>query len=236
MPSGWTRWVFEHFGIPYDVVFSPDLDRGNLREKYDAILLVSGAVPARDPAAERANSLEDDPTVPFIWRSRMGSITAKRTLPQLRKFVEAGGQLIAIGSSALNLARNWKLPVESALVDEKGENLPNTQFYIPGSVLKMKTTPGELTLGLPEYVDVMFDESPAFRITDGSQASAVGSYDSDKPLRSGWAGGQAKLKDTVAIVDVPIGKGHIVLVGPEITFRGQTHGSFKLLFNALFRK
>lgn len=236
MPSGWTRWLFEHFGIPYEVVFAPDLDRGHLREKYDAILLVSGAVPARDPAAERANNLEDDPTIPFIWRSRMGSITTKRTLPQLREFVETGGQLIAIGNSALNLARNWKLPVESALVNDKGANLPNTQFYIPGSVLRMKTMPGALTLGLPEYVDVMFDESPAFRILDVDKANAIGWFDTATPLRSGWAWGQDKLKDTVAIVDVPLGKGHVVLVGPEITFRGQTHGSFKLLFNALFRK
>ncbi|MBX7134058.1 MAG: hypothetical protein K1X67_15400 [Fimbriimonadaceae bacterium] len=236
MPSGWTRWVFEHFGIPYSVVFAPDLDRGNLHDKYDAILLVSGAVPARDPAAERASTLEDDPTIPFTWRSRIGSVTSKRTLPKLREFVEEGGQLVAIGNSAHNLARHWKLPVESALVDEKGENLPDTQFYIPGSVLRMKTVPGELTLGIPEYVDVMFDESPTFRILDSQRASAVGQFDTAAPLRSGWAWGQAKLKDTVAIVDVPLGKGHVVLVGPEITFRGQTHGTFKLLFNALFRK
>lgn len=96
--------------------------------------------------------------------------------------------------------------------------------------------PGALTLGLPEYVDVMFDESPAFRILDVDKANAIGWFDTATPLRSGWAWGQDKLKDTVAIVDVPLGKGHVVLVGPEITFRGQTHGSFKLLFNALFRK
>jgi len=37
----------------------------------------------------------------------------------------------------------------------------------------------------------------------------------------------------VVAVDVPVGKGKVYLFGPEITFRGQPHGTFKFLFNAI---
>jgi hypothetical protein len=54
------------------------------------------------------------------------------------------------------------------------------------------------------------------------------------PLRSGWALGQEQLQDMAAAVDVPLGSGHVVLFGPEITFRAQSHGTFKFLFNGIY--
>lgn len=42
MPSGWTRLVFENFELPYEVVYPPDLDKGNLRAKFD-VLVFNGA-------------------------------------------------------------------------------------------------------------------------------------------------------------------------------------------------
>jgi hypothetical protein len=44
MPSGWTRWLMEQFDFPFEVVFPPELDKGNLREKFDVIVLVDGAI------------------------------------------------------------------------------------------------------------------------------------------------------------------------------------------------
>ncbi len=192
-------------------------------------------------------SLAQDPTIPYFYRRRIGTI-GEKTIKELRKFVENGGHLLCIGSSSINIARQLKLPVESALVDDKGVALPNTKFYIPGSVLKMKLNPGPLTRGMEDYVDAMFDESPAFRIappptplpaTQGIRGEGeplvVSFFDTDRPLRSGWAWGQETLKGTASVVDVPLGKGRVVLYGPEILFRAQSHGTFKLLFNAIFR-
>jgi hypothetical protein len=42
------------------------------------------------------------------------------------------------------------------------------------------------------------------------------------------------LQDGVAVVDAPVGKGRLLLFGPEITFRAQPHGTFKFLFNGIF--
>ena len=69
----------------------------------------------------------------------------------------------------------------------------------------------------------------------GAQGGVVGFFDTEKPLRSGWAWGQEILKDRAGVVDVPLGKGRVVLYGPEILFRAQSYGTFKLLFNAIFR-
>jgi hypothetical protein len=54
------------------------------------------------------------------------------------------------------------------------------------------------------------------------------------PLRSGWAWGQHHLDQAVQIIDAPVGKGRVVLFGPEIAWRGQPHGTFKFLFNGIY--
>jgi hypothetical protein len=38
----------------------------------------------------------------------------------------------------------------------------------------------------------------------------------------------------VAAFMAPVGSGRLYAFGPEITFRGQSHGTFKLLFNELY--
>ena len=47
MESGWTRWILEQFEFPFTRVFAPELDAGNLNAKYDVLVFVSGAIPAR---------------------------------------------------------------------------------------------------------------------------------------------------------------------------------------------
>ena len=59
-------------------------------------------------------------------------------------------------------------------------------------------------------------------------------FDNDRSLRSGWALGQERLKDTAAVVEATVGNGKLVLYGPNILFRAQSHGTFKLLFNAIY--
>ena len=39
---------------------------------------------------------------------------------------------------------------------------------------------------------------------------------------------------TCALPISPVGKGHVVLFGNEVNWRGQPHGTFKLLFNGIY--
>ena len=58
-------------------------------------------------------------------------------------------------------------------------------------------------------------------------------FDTDSPLRSGWAWGQNYLEGGVAMAEAKVGQGKLYLFGPEILFRGQPHGTFRFFFNAL---
>jgi hypothetical protein len=87
------------------------------------------------------------------------------------------------------------------------------------------------------HADVMFDNSPVFRLGPDAAARGVrviARFDSDAPLRSGWAWGQRYLRDGVAIAEVTVGRGSLYVFGPEVLFRSQPHGTFKLVFNGLY--
>jgi hypothetical protein len=94
-----------------------------------------------------------------------------------------------------------------------------------------------LGYGFEKEVDVFFENSPVFQLQPDARRSKVRPFvwfASEMPLRSGWALGQEQLQDMAAAVDVPLGSGHVVLFGPEITFRAQSHGTFKFLFNGIY--
>ena len=248
MPSGWTRWLLEQFDFPFQVVYPPELDKGNLREKFDVIVLVDGAFgggrrfggggdgPPRDVG------VIDELGLPAEYRGRRGSITTTRTVPQLKKFLAEGGTIITIGGST-DLATTLGLPVENQLVakDANGRDRPlgRDKFYVPASVLRVKVdSTHPLAWGLADEVDVMFANSPTFRLPADAGKNGltpVAWFSGKKPLRSGWAYGQENLDGGIAIIDADVGKGKLVLFGPQILFRAQPHGTFKFFFNAIER-
>ncbi|GLC25871.1 M14 family metallopeptidase [Roseisolibacter agri] len=245
MPSGWTRWLLEQKKIPFDVVYAPQLDAGNLRAKYDAIILVDGAIPARDGQgggfgggggdAPRGGEPRAD-AVPADLRATLGNTSVARTVPQLKTFLEQGGTVITIGSSTV-LAQHLGLPVGNKLVDAQGKPLPREQFYVPGSVLRVRVdTTQASAFGMESQADVFFDDSPAFTLGPDAAARGVKRvawYDTATPLRSGWAWGQKHLEGGAAAVEAKVGQGTLYLFGPEILYRAQPHGTFKFFLNGL---
>ena len=96
--------------------------------------------------------------------TQIGRVTADRTIPQLRAFVEAGGTVVAIGDAAANLAAHFKLPLEDHLV-EKGAPLPRAKYFVPGSVLTARVdVTHPLAAGMRERTDFFFDNSPVFKL------------------------------------------------------------------------
>jgi hypothetical protein len=240
MPSGWTRWILEQFEFPFRRVFAPELDAGNLNARYDVLVFVTGAIPGTAGAARGgAGAAADTPPadLPAEYKEHFGRMTAERTLPRIREFLEQGGTVIAIGSSATNLAQFLKLPVENHLT-ENGAPLPRTRFYVPGSVLLARLDPTHpVAAGMDQQTHVFFDDSPVFRLGAGADTAGIRRiawYDSKEPLRSGWAWGQAALEHGVAALEARVGKGRVLLFGPEILQRAQPHGTFKLLFNGIY--
>jgi hypothetical protein len=245
MPSGHTRWLLEQFEFPFNVVFSQEIDAGNLRQKYDVLVFVTGAIPSATPGAGgggRGGGGGGAPAnIPAEFQAMLGSVTSDRTIPQIRRFLEEGGTVITIGSST-NLAGHLNLPIADYMVERAPNGterpLPQEKFYVPGSILRVtvdNTQP--VTTGLPRNVDVFFDDSPVFRLEPDAAARGVKPlawFDNANPLRSGWAWGQNYLQGGTAMAQADVGTGKLYLFGPEVLFRGQPHGTFKLLFNGIF--
>jgi hypothetical protein len=250
MPSGWTRWLFEQFEFPFTVVYPQTLDAGDLINKFDVIVFVTGAIPARDArGGSGRGGFGESPFIrgpnpedlPEEFRGWLGNVSVAKTVPQLKAFLEAGGTVLTVGSST-NLGYLLDLPVAGALVEKTGSGderpLGRDKYYIPGSVLQVSIdNSNPLAYGMPEQLDVFFDNSPVFRLKPEAALKGVKPvawFATDKPLRSGWAWGQKYLQDGVAVVEANVGKGKLFMFGPEITFRAQPHGTFKFLFNGIY--
>jgi hypothetical protein len=247
MPSGWTRWLFEQFEFPFEVVYPGTLDAGNLNAKYDVLIFVDGAIPLRDGVAGGGGGggggFGGQPaadSIPAEFRGWLGRTTVAKTVPEVKKFAENGGTVITIGSSTA-LGYHLGLPIRNALVEVVNGTerpLPREKYYVPGSILEARidnTNP--LAYGMDDHAMVFYDESPAFRLQPEAAmygVKPVAWYGSATPLRSGWAWGQQYLDQAVSIIEAPLGKGHVVLFGNEVNWRAQPHGTFKLLFNGIY--
>ena len=244
MPSGWVRWIFEQHHFDFNLLYAKEINAGNLRDKYDVIVFVDGAIPpvvagAASPYEEKEPSLDD---IPAEFHPMLGKINSEKSIPALKAFIEQGGSVVTIGSSA-NLAYHLDLPIKNAIVEMnngKERVLPGEKFYIPGSILQVAVAPAlKANWGMKNKADVYFNNSPVFKVQPDAIANGtitpLAWFASDKTLRSGWAFGQAYLQDGVAAFEATIGKGKLFVYGPEITFRGQTHSTYKMLFNQLYK-
>ena len=247
MASGWVRWMMEQYHYNATVIYPQDIDAGDLKSKYDVIVFVGGAIPALPGAGATGRGgggfgAPNPQDVPEEFKKQTGRITADKSIPQLKKFLEDGGKIVTIGSST-NLAYHLQLPVRNAMVEIVNgteKRLPDEKYYVPGSVLNVEVdNKQQANWGMEHEADVYFDNNPVFKLTGDAIASGkikpLMWFNSATPLRSGWAWGQAYLQDGVTAFEANIGKGKLYAFGPEIAFRAQTHGTFKLIFNQLYK-
>lgn len=245
MPSGWIRWLMEQYHFDANLVYAPDIDAGDLRSKYDVIIFVGGAIPAfvaaDAPGGGRSGSVPNADNVPTEFKNQIGRITPAKSIPELKKFMDEGGNVVTIGSSTA-LAYHLNLPVRNAiteLINGKEQRLPNEKYYVPGSILEASFDSTDAAAwGMKSKADIYFSNSPVFKLAPDAIAKGtlkpITWFDTAKPLRSGWAWGQEYLQDGVTAFWAKVGNGKLYAFGPEITFRAQPHGTFRLLFNQLY--
>jgi hypothetical protein len=239
--SGWTRWLLEQFEFPFEVVFPQAIEAGSLRNKYDVLIFTDEAYRDR-PAGQQQGGQQGGQqprieNIPAEYRAMLGRITPDVTVPAIKTFVEAGGAVLTIGSST-GLASLLGVPIANHLLTRGADGaerpLNREELYIPGSLLRMNlNTAHPLAHGMKPEAIVFFDTSPVFKAT-GASLQQVGGYSSTESLASGWAWGQKYLDGGAAIAEATVGEGKVIVYGPEVAFRAQPHGTFKLLFNGIF--
>ena len=221
MDEGWTRWLFDVNHVPFTSIVDRDVRAGNLEAHFDAIILPD----------QNARQIENGLRAPYP-DSLQGGLGAEGAAA-LRAFVEAGGTLLAFNKASEYAIDAFKLPVTNVLAGVK-----STEFYAPGSILAVNLNAANpLTAGMTAPVPgVWFEASPAFDVTDPSRAKVVASYPaSGDPLLSGWLLGGSRLNGKAAMVDVSLGKGHVILYGFRPQYRGQSEATEPLIWGAIRR-
>jgi len=238
MPSGWTRMILEDFEFDFDVLYPPDFDSADLNE-YDVLVFEDGAIPAATGVGGGRGGRGGGPdpaTIPEEFRGRIGQMTIDQTVPRILDYVRGGGAAVTIGTST-SLATHAGLPISNHLV-ENGVPLSREKYFTPGSVLDMKVEHvSPLTHGFGERANVLFSHSPTFRLSAGADPQrirTIGWYNTEEPLRSGWAWGEQYLVGGVGAIEADYGEGKLFIFGPKITFRAQPHGTFGFLFNGIY--
>ena len=119
------------------------------------------------------------------------------------------------------------------------DGVDSKDFFCPGSTLHVtfdNTNP--LAWGMPSDGLVMFWSNSAFEITpsrNNDRYETIARYVERDILQSGWLVGEEHLSKKAAMISAKVGDGRVVLVGFRTQHRAQTHGTFKLLFNALMQ-
>ena len=143
-----------------------------------------------------------------------------------------GGTLVT-----LNRASNFPIDRLTVSVPNILQDLSNRDFYGPGSILRINVDPHHpLGYGMGTEAAAWFENSPAFAPARAAtpEAVTVARYPDGNPLMSGWLLGDTLLRNRSALVDAPLGRGHVVLFGFRPQYRGQSYGTFKMFFNALY--
>lgn len=221
--EGWTRYVLDDFAFKYQTLWDADLRAGDFSENFDAIIIPDQAdsVILHGHPAEARNHSQ-------IYPPEFSGGLGQAGLRNLRRFVEAGGSLLVFDSATKLFIEAWALPAVNVL-----EPLKGSQFSAPGSILQgLVSADHPIVYGLPREIALFFANSPAFKLFDREAQSLV-EYPQQNPLLSGWLQGHGELHGKTALAEIPLGRGRVLLFGFRPQHRGQTWGTFKLVFNSL---
>ena len=256
MDEGWTRLVLEQFNFPYASIFDPEIKAGNLIDKYDVVVIpndstatITGDPPAAGapPAGRGGPGAAGGPAVGGSGPGGEGGTGGRsgNTPPEyrtglaaegvaaIRDFVQKGGTLVTLNGATAFPMDQLGIGVRNVLAGKTTK-----EFWCPGSTLKVtfdNTSP--LAYGMPSQGLALYLNSPALEITapNAETYQTIVRYKDRELLESGWLVGEENLARKAAVVSAKLGQGRVVMIGFPAQHRAQTHGTFKILFNALIR-
>jgi hypothetical protein len=235
MDEGWCRWVLEQFHLPYVSLTDSVAKAGKLRDHFDVLLVPDMSLrEMRD-----GNSPAESPP-----RYAGGLGTAG--IDAIREFVTNGGTLVLLDHASELATESLGVPVKRIVVprrltDETRSRAPEAgestePLYAPGSILRVLVdTTNAVAFGMPDTAAVYFTNSVTFDVVAASQVRVIARYPErgEDILLSGYLQGASQIAGKAAAVSAPVGRGHVVMFGFRPQHRGQSYGTFRMLFNAL---
>jgi hypothetical protein len=231
MDEGWTRFVFDDFGIPYTTLHNADM-RGTLNRKFDVIVFADespAVIKSGLPGPDSRNYKRSLNAFPPEYEGGIG----EAGIEALADFVGQGGILVALDNAGTLFTKEFNLPVKNVL-----QGLPESEFFVPTSLLKIKVdNQSPIGYGMPTEAAAMFFRSVAYSTwlppSGDWDRQVVASYPEDNVLLRGWTLGEDRLTRQAAVVDAGYKNGRVILIGFRSQHRGQTQGTYKFLFNAV---
>lgn len=235
MDEGWTRWVLEQYGFPFEIIRDKDIVEANLADKVDLLI-----IPNDYPCMITGENIEEEmskrfkrpfvlPPIPPEYRSGL----KKEGVEKLKEFVKNGGVLVTFNRACEFAITSFKLPIKDLSLEVEPK-----QFFCPGSMLKVDVNIEHvLGYGMPRRAYVLFHNSPILQVLpsyNNELYEVVASYPERDIMQSGWLIGEEHLSRKPAMISAKFDKGKIILMAFRPQFRAQMHGTFKLFFNTLF--
>ena len=249
MDAGWITYVFDQYAFSYHLLTDAEVRAGHLGDRFDVIVLPD----------QRSSSIINGHRKGTIPPDYVGGITSDG-VDNLKTFVEEGGVLVCNKGSVDLPIKEFKFPIRNVLEEVKSDSFscPGSILkmrYNPDH---------PLAFGMEEKGTCFFSRGLAFEvikdtvdIKEGDKKEAtdkekkqkpkkqkinyakvtpeiVASYPDESLLLSGFVHGDAVLREKASVMDVPFGKGRVVLFGFNVHNRAQSYSTFKLLFNALY--
>ena len=253
--AGWVRLAFDRFEVPYDLIYKDQAKQGHLRDKYDVIVVPHhGRRGGKELVYEQPKTSrplpykKNDRFKTFGMYGETDDVRGGMGLEgaaEFQKFVDAGGVLLTFGTSTF-------FPPEFGIVRSVDAQRTQTPFYAPGPIVQSeilqpshpifygyasKTLPvlwsdGPL-LQMPEAAAGFGRNSPPTPDARERPVSLMRFVGGDAGVLSGLMRGADQLRNRPAIVDVPAGKGRVLLYATNPIYRWQNFGEHNLVFNAL---
>lgn len=256
--EGWVRFALDQMGVPYTYISEQLLKRPGALDRYDVVVYPHVSAPVATLINGRPMI---GPPVP--WKKSAATPNLGKWdetddirpgmgldgLSALRKFVERGGLLITTGATS-------RLPIEMGFVPTVSV-ATTTRLNARGAIFRAQTvsTASPLLYGYDKRTfPVYFNQQPVMSVSALDTAANVEGIDpgildqrerarakvilrfherADSLLVSGLLVAGDELAGKAAVVDAPLGKGHVLLFGIRPLWRMESQGSFALAINAI---